>query len=262
VSRAGAALPPIDWAQPWMAPLAELGREAERRVRAGARVAEALDAVGAGGPAGVRFVPHAALPPGVAYERFILETGTVPTRDNLHDLLNGLCWWRYAASKLRLNRLHVDEIGRRGVGPARGPVRDALTLVDENGALWQAPEPLWAALRARAWERLFGELRPLWAQARLHLVGHALVEKLVAPYKAITAHVYAEPVPPGLGPDGRAWDRWFAERLRADVLARKPFVPLPVLGVPGWWPANEVPGFYDDAAVFRPAGGVRERTAG
>ena len=35
----------------------------------------------------------------------------------------------------------------------------------------------------------------------------------------------------------------------------KPFLPLPVLGVPGWWPANENPGFYDDADVFRPARG-------
>ncbi len=36
-------------------------------------------------------------------------------------------------------------------------------------------------------------------------------------------------------------------------LAAKPFTPLPVLGVPGWWPANDATGFYDDAAVFRPA---------
>jgi len=28
---------------------------------------------------------------------------------------------------------------------------------------------------------------------------------------------------------------------------------LPVLGIPGWWPANEAPSFYDDPAVFRPA---------
>jgi hypothetical protein len=27
-----------------------------------------------------------------------------------------------------------------------------------------------------------------------------------------------------------------------------------VLGVPGWWPANQDPAFYRDAAVFRPAG--------
>ena len=31
------------------------------------------------------------------------------------------------------------------------------------------------------------------------------------------------------------------------------FAPLPVLGVPGWWPANESPAFYDDATVFRQA---------
>ncbi len=30
---------------------------------------------------------------------------------------------------------------------------------------------------------------------------------------------------------------------------------LPVLGVPGWWPANEDEAFYDDASVFRPPRG-------
>ena len=34
-------------------------------------------------------------------------------------------------------------------------------------------------------------------------------------------------------------------------LAKKPFSPLPLLGVPGWWPDNEDPSFYDDASVFR-----------
>jgi hypothetical protein len=24
-----------------------------------------------------------------------------------------------------------------------------------------------------------------------------------------------------------------------------------VLGIPGWWPENEVPAFYEDASVFR-----------
>jgi hypothetical protein len=36
-------------------------------------------------------------------------------------------------------------------------------------------------------------------------------------------------------------------------LSAKPFLPLPVLGVPGWWPDNESPDFYEDVAVFRPA---------
>jgi len=47
-------------------------------------------------------------------------------------------------------------------------------------------------------------------------------------------------------------DGWLATAIQAGTWASKPFVPLPVLGVPGWWPANAEPGFYDDAQVFRP----------
>ena len=47
-------------------------------------------------------------------------------------------------------------------------------------------------------------------------------------------------------------DAWLAQDLTAAKLAAKPFVPLPVLGVPGWWPDNEDPAFYADAGVFRP----------
>jgi hypothetical protein len=43
-----------------------------------------------------------------------------------------------------------------------------------------------------------------------------------------------------------ALDAWLADDLKPAKLAAKPFVPLPVLGVPGWWDANEAPGFYAD----------------
>ncbi len=99
------------------------------------------------------------------------------------------------------------------------------------------------------WQRLFGELRPLWGQAHLLLFGHALMEKLVVPRKSMTAHVYrvlaADPSPDSM-------DAWLAQDLSADKLAAKPFAHLPVLGVPGWWPGNEDPAFYQDASVFRP----------
>jgi hypothetical protein len=42
-----------------------------------------------------------------------------------------------------------------------------------------------------------------------------------------------------------------AADLSADKLAAKPFAHLPVLGVPGWWAANEDLAFYDDVSVFR-----------
>lgn len=240
-----------DWSLPWFSPYASQGEQAFAAWRAGQSLPDALLSWHGGTGQAVRFVPQSDLPDGTAYEQHIFETGRVPTRDNLHDFFNGLVWHGFPATKRRLNQLQATEIAQAGIGQVRGPVRDALTLFDENAALLQAPPPLWAALMQRDWLRLFGELRPLWHQARLVLVGHALLEKLVTPYKSITAHVYAVPVPGDLGEDLARWDAWLAGRLDAPEMARKPFTPLPVLGVPGWWAANDAPTFYDDPAVFR-----------
>jgi hypothetical protein len=128
-------------------------------------------------------------------------------------------------------------------------VRDAVTVFDENGALLHAPQPLWDALVARDWQRLFVELRPLWRQARLEVFGHALLEKLVAPRKDLTAHVWRADAPLGAGGEP---DRWLADQITASHLAAKPFTPLPVLGVPGWCSENEAFSFYHDPLVFRP----------
>ena len=239
----------LDWTAPWFAPVSDAGRAVAASVAGGEPLPQAL---GGGGHCAVRFVPQAELPAGIAYEQFIFDTGRVPTRENLHDFFNGLCWRRFPLTKQRLNRLQAAEIAADGVRDVRGPVRDALTLFDENAALLQAPPPLWEALIARDWHRLFVTQRSLWAQARLVLFGHALLEKLVSPYKSITAHVFREPVPVTLGDDLTAWDVWLAQGLSARVLAAKPFTPLPVLGVPGWWPANDDPAYYADAGVFRP----------
>lgn len=249
--------PSLDWNQPWFRPVAGPGLGVQQALGDGSPLPLALcrQVQGTGDDTGrrpVQFVPQSDLPNGVAYETHIFNTGRVPTRDNLHDFFNGLCWLRFPATKRRLNQLQAEAIATAGVGAVRGRLRDALTLFDENAALLQAPEPLWQALTDRDWKRLFLELRPLWAQARLVLFGHALLEKLVQPYKSITAHVVREPVPLGLGEDLEAWDDWLAQRLEPQGMACKPFTPLPVLGVPGWWPPNEAPGFYADATVFRP----------
>ncbi|MEQ1657412.1 MAG: DUF3025 domain-containing protein [Hylemonella sp.] len=234
----------IDWAAPWLAPYRAVGEPLAQQVAAGSSCAEVLD--GAGAP--VRFVSQTELPAGLAYEQFIFEQQRVPTRDGLHDFFNGLAWLHFPQTKRRLNALQAAQIAADGVLPVRGPVRDAITVFDENAALLQAPDALWDALAARDWVRLFITLRPMWGQARLTLFGHALLEKLVSPRKAITAHVYR--VPPELAP--ATLDAWLAQDLQAPRLAGKPFVPLPVLGVPGWWPPNEAPVFYADAQVFRP----------
>ena len=235
----------INWRSPWLLTFRRVGWTFENARIAGKTLPEALNDLQI---SPVQFVPQSALPDGQAYEAFIHKTSQVPTRENLHDFFNGLCWIHFPKTKKRLNELQAAQIAQDGIGQVRGRVRDALTLFDENAAFLSAPDALWQALAGKDWHTLFVTRRELWADARLTLFGHALLEKLESPRKAITAHVY------------RVWpatrsiadlDHFVAADLSADVLATKPFAHLPVLGVPGWWPDNENAGFYADTSVFR-----------
>ncbi|WP_370444600.1 DUF3025 domain-containing protein [Limnohabitans sp. Rim8] len=254
----GDVLSDIDWSQPWFAPWRELGEPTAHRAIQQQSVAEALNALGYVND--VKFVPQSALPQGQAYEDFIFKTAQVPTRDGLHDFFNGLCWHRFPLAKRRLNQLQAAEIDNQGIRHTRGPVRDALTLFDENVVLMHAPDDVWAALQARDWLKLFVDLRDQWQQVHLVLFGHALLEKLVTPYKSITAHVYR--VDSDINPhDEAALDVWLVQDLQPAKLATKPYEPLPILGVPGWWPANAERAYYEDVNVFRPKREIVAKTA-
>ncbi len=239
------SVPDIDWDAPWLADWRAVGEPIARQVAAGMPQPEALNAAGL---APVRFVPQADLPEGQAYEDFIFATGQVPTREGLHDFFNALCWMHFPLAKKRLNQWQAEEIARAGVGQVRGPVRDAATVFDENALLIQPSDALWAALTEHRWRDALVVLRSEWARTRLWTFGHAALEKAVQPYKSITVHLWR--VPPGVAQADL--DAWLAQDLTPEKLARKPFSPLPLLGVPGWWPANEDPAFYADASVFRP----------
>lgn len=297
----GDVLASIDWSQPWFAPWRELGEPTAQRALQQKNVAEALNArqrtlplgtavahqpaakreasAGSGDIASaasvnttcaglaigdandVKFVPQSALPEAQAYEDFIFKTAQVPTRDGLHDFFNGLCWHRFPLAKRRLNQLQAAEIETQGIRATRGPVRDALTLFDENVVLMHAPDEVWAALQARDWLKLFVDLREQWQQVHLVLFGHALLEKLVTPYKSITGHVYR--IDSHVNPhDEAALDVWLVQDLQPAKLATKPYEPLPVLGVPGWWEANAERVFYEDANVFRPKREVAQKPHG
>jgi hypothetical protein len=276
----GDVLASIDWTQPWFAPWRELGEPTAHLALQQQSVTEALNALQTNLQLGaatavlsfgnanvyvhertarttndqlksVKFVPQSALPEGQAYEDFIFRTAQVPTRDGLHDFFNGLCWQRFPLAKRRLNQLQAAEIDAQGVRSTRGPVRDALTLFDENVVLMHAPDEVWAALQARDWLKLFDDLRDQWQHVHLVLFGHALVEKLVTPYKSITGHVYR--VDSQVNPhDEVALDAWLVQDLQPAKLATKPYEPLPVLGIPGWCAENAKRAYYEDTNVFRP----------
>lgn len=252
----------IDWSRPWL----DSVRPAFERLQ-GESFIDAFNANAAalglcnhrGLP--LRFVPQAALPEGTAYEEFIGATGCVPTRDNLHDFFNGLVWQTFPFIKRELNALQAAQIAQAGVGKSRGPARDAATIFDENAALLLVRDDadghaLVDALRGHRWREALLERRAMFGRdAELWLFGHALMEKLVAPRKAITAHVRVVTAPAdffALAWDARrAWiDQQVASQLVQDGLASGAFTPLPVLGVPGWWPEQDDV-FYSDDSVFR-----------
>lgn len=248
----------VDWSRPWLLPYREL---AAPIVQAGDwRAALNCAARDAGlrnhRDLPIRFVPQAFLPAGQAYESFISETGGVPTRDNLHDFFNALVWLRFPLIKRQLNAVQAAEIERAGGAQLRGRVRDAATLFDENAALVATSDPSWAAaLREHRWTETLQRSKDRFERSvDVCLFGHALMEKLVAPYKAITAHAWVVLVEPEYF-DMAAPDRWrhldqpISAQLQAG-LTPIDFTPLPVAGVPGWWPRQDA-GFYADTAVFR-----------
>jgi hypothetical protein len=251
---------------PWFAQVAARGvrwQQAALRSAAdqlhemNADAASAVVTTGRGQP--LTFIPQDELPPGTAYEAHIAATGQVPTRHNLHDFFNALMWFQFPRIKAALSARGSAVVDVLCIGPTRGGTRDALTLFDENAVLFAcADESLAAALRSFDWKTLFVDRRTGWDErCEVRCFGHALLEKLVTPYKACTAHAWIVDVPSAYF----SWTRVSRDAYLDESVARtlldtpgfsaRMFAPLPVLGIPGWWPENEAPSFYDDASVFR-----------
>ena len=242
----------IDWAAPWFEHVAAAGRAisdtgSDWRARLGEAAARAGVVNARGMP--IRFVtPDAA--GDVPYELHIARTGEVPTRANRHDFFNALIWLTVPRSKARLNALQAAAIEAVGVGTTRGAVRDAATLFDENAVLLVTQRTeLVDALRRHDWKALFVAARSAWQRnTRVVVFGHALLDKLVAPYKGVTAHTLV--VPMAADAPLASIDDWVAGALDATLTPRR-LLPLPVFGIPGW-AANDDAAFYDDTQVFRP----------
>ena len=206
----------------------------------------------------LRLVPYAHSEP---YEKRIREHGEMHYRErDWHDLLNALVWLTYPRTKAALNDAQYAA-ARTAERPAdasrRGARRDALTLFDENGAIVVATDAtLLDDLRRFRWKALFWKRRrEVEASLRVFVFGHALLHKALEAYVGMTAHALLLPVTE----DFMTWDP-NAQTEALDVLTAaavpgittpRALTPLPVLGVPGWWPDNAHEAFYDNAAYFR-----------
>lgn len=260
----------INWQQPWLAPLRPLGEPiaALEDWRQALNEATARDGISNHRGQPIAFVPQADLPARMAYEQFISESGRIPTRDNLHDFFNALIWLAYPLVKRQLNALQASEIARQqaekltGIPQVRGAKRDAATLFDENAAVIvvrsdAAGRSIADRLRHHEWTDMFFRDRVSFVEnCAVLLIGHALIEKLVTPYKAITAHslvLGADDVFFAAGADQQmAWiDTVLSARIQKEPFASTTFTPLPVMGVPGWHASQDLR-FYADEKVFRP----------
>ncbi len=196
------------------------------------------------------------------YEQFIFDCGALPTREqNWHDLFNACIWALFPQTKTLLNRLHVGQIAQHGL-KQRSPLRHLLTQFDECGVLLVSSDAsLLEAARWQQWQRLFVEQRQAWLDGRprirAYLFGHGSYEALLNPFiglcaKALCIQVGSDFFTQPLELQYRQLDQQVRELLsKADPSATL-LSPLPLLGIPGWWPANEAVDFYDNADYFMP----------
>ncbi len=253
----------IDWTRPWYAsilPAAQSIVAAPDWRSALNQAAQEMDLRNHGNLP-LQFIPQEELPEGVAYESHISSAGKVPTRENLHDFFNALVWLSFPKIKRQLNALQAAQIAQLGIGKSRGPARDAATIFDENAAILVLEESdlgrqLLAYLKAHEWQKaLYDMAASFGGHAQVWSFGHALMEKLVRPYKAITAHTWVVWAKSDFftmsHEEQAAWiDETVSVTLRSHELSTADYTPLPVAGIPGW-SAEQSAAFYQDATVFR-----------
>ena len=191
------------------------------------------------------------------YERAIAGRGEIATREgNVHDAFNALAWLRFPRAKAALNAVHVRSTGA-GAANARDRARDAATLLDESGLLMGCADAgLAALLRRRAWRELFWTRRDEVVRGMRPLVlGHGLAEKLLSPYRALTAHVLLLDMPPAPAAAGAvdgALDAMAAAVIAAPGFGPDRLTPLPVAALPRWDAEDLGESLFDDLSVFRP----------
>ena len=216
----------------------------------------------------IRFVANEAATAAAHYETRIAETGEIASRENWHDFFNAMSWLAFPAAKGAISEMHARLLAARGEIEVRerSVARDVLTLFDEGGIIVaSSDESLLDLIRRFEWKALFVERRAdVGARMRFYLFGHSMLEKALIPYVGITAKAILFKV------DDAFLNSSHIEQMRRvdqrtvawlmdekNLSSSKNFSPLPWLGVPGWWPENESPAFYNNQHYFR-SGRIRK----
>ncbi|MFT4941894.1 MAG: hypothetical protein ACI88A_004965 [Paraglaciecola sp.] len=194
------------------------------------------------------------------YEQIIFQQKIIPTRpQSWHDLFNALIWMQFPHCKALLNKLHIEDIEQFGLSP-RTRRRNHLTHFDECGVVLACSDPhLLTLLAEHQWQRVFIEHRDKWGKdIHAHIFGHANYEMLLNPFIGLTGKWLAVEVEPNfsqlnLSQKQAQLDQLLCRKIRDESVfsQTKPLLPLPLLGIPGWWEDNNNAEFYANTNYFR-----------
>jgi hypothetical protein len=199
------------------------------------------------------------------YEQIIHQQHIIPTRPNSwHDLFNGLIWLQFPQTKRLLNQQHVEDIQKYGLSP-RTLRRNNLTHFDECGVIitYQRADVfsrLMQNLKQHQWQSVFVENRQYWgSEIKCFMFGHANLEMLLHPFIGLTGKCLMIEVDSQFStlpyPQQVAQiDTLLVNQIRHTNLfaEHKPLSPMPLLGIPDVWDANNDPKFYTNTDYFRP----------
>jgi hypothetical protein len=206
-------------------------------------------------PTGKRFVHQgqSLLDDGLHYEVRIAEQHAIATRTgNWHDLFNAMIWRRYPAIKQALNAMQTAHIATMGIAQ-RNRAQYALTQFDEAGVIVCVRDPALLALWNRHdWTALFHHHASSWSSGDLRIaavIGHALLEHALVPElllvgKCLVVH-------------GDVDDETCIASVARAIAERRvlndpqELRPLPLAGIPGWYPGQNA-AFFAEAECFQP----------
>ena len=199
------------------------------------------------------------------YEQIIHQQHIIPTRPNSwHDLFNSLIWLQFPQTKRLLNQQHVEDIQEHGLSP-RTLRRNNLTHFDECGVIitYQRSDffsKLTKNLKQHQWQSVFVENRQYWGcEINSFIFGHANLEMLLDPFigltgKYLTLEVDSQFSTLSYSKQVTQIDALLVRQIRQTNLfaKHKPLSPIPLLGIPDVWEANNNPEFYANTDYFRP----------
>lgn len=193
------------------------------------------------------------------YDAEILELNRIPMRPNSwHDFFNNLTWLLWP----QLKRSIMERIGieiRRRTSNARTARQDLLTHLDECGiVLCSSRDEIFDDVNNHSWKKLFFDTKDLLMTCEALIIGHGIFEKALSPYIGMTAKAIFISVQPDFFSKPyeekmRFIDNYLAAYVVSEDFPESPksLAPFPLLGWPGWWPANEDEAFFNNEKYFR-----------